>query len=195
MTHLVYLASNSPRRLQLLQSIGLEPQKIEIDVDESVYESEGAIDYVKRVSRLKAEAARLKRQQLNLPQAPIVTADTTVSLIGQIMGKPLSALHAKKMLKTLSGQTHQVITSVCIVTDEQFFQETVLSDVRFKLLSECEIDAYIATGEPLDKAGAYGIQSLGGMFVNHLSGSYSGVVGLPLYETALLLKRAGIHVL
>ena len=195
MKPLVYLASNSPRRLQLLQSIGLDPQKIEIDVDESVLESESAIDYVKRVSRLKADAARLKRQQLNLPNAPIITADTTVSLAEQILGKPDSAFHAKEMLKALSGQTHQVITSVCVITDEHCLQETVQSDVVFKHLSDHEIDAYIATKEPLDKAGAYGIQGLGSIFVAHLSGSYSSVVGLPLYETALLLKRAGVQIL
>ncbi len=195
MKSLVYLASNSPRRLQLLQSIGLEPQKIDVNVDESVQALEAAIDYVVRVSRLKANAALFKRQQQNLPDAPIITADTTVSLSGQILGKPRSALHAKEILKALSGQTHQVITSVCVIMDGQFFQETCQSDVCFKLLSDQEIDAYIATGEPLDKAGAYGIQGLGGMFVKHLNGSYSSVVGLPLYETALLLEKAGIYLL
>ncbi len=195
MKPLVYLASNSPRRLQLLQSIGLEPHKIDIDVDESVLESETAMDYVKRVCWLKAEAAQQKRRQQNLPDVPMITADTTVSLFNHILGKPKSALHAKEMLKVLSGQDHQVITSVCVSTDHQCFQETCLSDVRLKRLSDQEIDAYIATKEPLDKAGAYGIQGLGGMFVEHLNGSYSSVVGLPLYETALLLQKAGITLL
>ena len=195
MKPLVYLASNSPRRFELLQQIGVSPQKIYIEVDESVLADETGANYVKRVTLLKAHAALEQKQQQFLPKAPIIVADTAVLWQNRIFGKPKNAQHAKEMLTVLSGQTHEVITSVCVICSGFCSQQTQTTEVQLKTLTEAEIDAYVASGEPLDKAGAYGVQGLGALFVTHLSGSYSGVMGLPLYETATLLKKVGISLL
>ncbi len=195
MKPLVYLASNSPRRFELLQQIGVSPQKIYIEVDETVLADEAGEDYVKRVTLLKAHAALEQKQQQFLPKAPIVVADTVVLWQNRIFGKPKNTQHAKEILTMLSGQTHEVITSVCVICSGFCSQQTQTTEIRLKTLTEAEIDAYIASGEPLDKAGAYGIQGLGALFVSHLSGSYSGVVGLPLYETANLLEKVGVSLL
>lgn len=195
MKPLVYLASNSPRRVELLQQIDLNPQRIFIDVDESTHEHESGLDYVKRVTLLKAYAALEYKQRQALPDAPIITADTSVIYQDQILGKPKSAEHAKEVLMMLSAQTHQVISSVCVIGSDYCYQDTQTTHIQFKPLSSEEIDHYIALGEYRDKAGAYGIQGVGALFVAHLSGSYSGVVGLPLYETTQLLSKAGISLL
>lgn len=195
MKPLVYLASNSPRRVELLQQIDLNPQRIFIDIDESALENELGLDYVKRVTLLKAYAALEHRQKQALPDAPIITADTSVVFQEKILGKPKNAEHAQEILTMLSGHTHQVISSVCVIGSDYCYQDTQITQIQFKHLSPEEIEHYIASGEYRDKAGGYGIQGLGALFVAHLSGSYSGVVGLPLYETTQLLNKAGICLL
>lgn len=181
----IYLASASPRRLSILQNLGLEVEVCAADIDETPYPIENALDYVERMAREKNHAAVQKNPQAN---APILSADTTVALNGQILGKPQSEDEARTMLRSLSGSTHQVLTAVCLSYLGQEFCLVQSSDVQFKSLTEQEISDYIATGEPMDKAGAYGIQGLGGLFVAHLSGSFTGVMGLPVYETAILLR-------
>lgn len=191
----LYLASNSPRRLAILQQLGLSVEKLNSEIDETPYPNEPANTYCLRIALAKNQAAQAVRNQQNLANLPILTADTTVSLQGQILGKPASKADAERMLKQLSGNTHQVFTAVCVSIGETQFHCLQSSEVTFKPLSDVEIAAYIASGEPLDKAGAYGIQGLGGCFVSHLNGSFSGVMGLPVYETAELLRRCGISLL
>lgn len=186
------LASASPRRREILQSLGYTVQQAAADIDETPQPQENAADYVQRMAREKNRAARRLYPNAVLP---LLSADTVVALDGQILGKPQSPEHAFALLNALSGSTHQVLTAVCVWyggTERQVLQ---CSDVRFKTLSEQEIRAYIASGEPMDKAGAYGIQGIGGTFVAHLSGSFSGVMGLPVYETAALLAECGLPVL
>lgn len=182
----IYLASASPRRLSILQNLGLDVHVCAADIDETPYPTENALDYVERMAREKNRVAVQKNPQTD---APILSADTTVALNGHILGKPQSEQEARSMLHSLSGSTHQVLTAVCLSYLGQKFCLVQSSDVQFKSLTEQEISDYIATGEPMDKAGAYGIQGLGGLFVVHLSGSFTGVMGLPVYETATLLRN------
>ncbi|WP_434779526.1 Maf family protein [Neisseria sp. Ec49-e6-T10] len=193
MKPLVYLASGSPRRFELLKQMGLNPQKILMTIDETPKDAELPEEYVKRVTLLKAHAAVERKKQLMLPKAPIIVADTIVSLNDTIYGKPKDPEQAKEILGILSGQTHQVISSVCVVYEGQFLQKEQISQVTLTQLTEQSIDAYIHTREPLDKAGAYGIQGLGALFVTHIAGSYSSVMGLPIFETAQLLEQCKIH--
>jgi len=197
----LYLASRSPRRLDLLRQIGLVPAVLRLrgdsgrlDVDETPLPGEPAVDYVLRLARLKAEVGELARRGRNLADWPIVAADTTVTLDGQILGKPADADAAAAMLRGYSGRAHSVLTGVAVAFRGHL--EVVLSEstVTFRILSEPEIAAYVATREPFDKAGGYGIQGRAAMFVEHLAGSYSGVMGLPLFETAELLREAGFPV-
>ena len=186
------LASASPRRREILQSLGYTVQQAAADIDETPQPQENAADYVQRMAREKNRAARRLYPNAVLP---LLSADTVVALDGQILGKPQSPEHAFALLNALSGSTHQVLTAVCVWYSGTERQVLQCSDVRFKTLSEQEIRAYIASGEPMDKAGAYGIQGIGGTFVTHLSGSFSGVMGLPVYETAALLAECGLPVL
>ena len=186
------LASASPRRREILQSLGYTVQQAAADIDETPQPQENAADYVQRMAREKNRAARRLYPNAVLP---LLSADTVVALDGQILGKPQSPEHAFALLNALSGSTHQVLTAVCVWYSGTERQVLQCSDVRFKTLSEQEIRAYIASGEPMDKAGAYGIQGIGGTFVTHLSGSFSGVMGLPVYETAALLDECGLPVL
>lgn len=186
------LASASPRRREILQSLGYTVQQAAADIDETPQPQENAADYVQRMAREKNRAARRLYPNAVLP---LLSADTVVALDGQILGKPQSPEHAFALLNALSGSTHQVLTAVCVWYGDTERQVLQCSDVRFKTLSEQEIRAYIAGGEPMDKAGAYGIQGIGGTFVTHLSGSFSGVMGLPVYETAALLAECGLPVL
>jgi septum formation protein len=198
----LYLASQSPRRLELLRQIGLEPTVLplrsspgRVDVDESPLPGEPATDYVLRLARVKARAGVEAQQVRNLPHWPILAADTTVTLDGRILGKPADRDAAAAMLRRYSGRAHSVLTAVAAAHLGRL--EVVLSEsvVTFKALSEAEIAAYLDSREGYDKAGGYGIQGRAALFIEHLSGSYSGVMGLPLYETSELLKTVGFDIL
>ncbi|AKO45885.1 septum formation inhibitor Maf [[Haemophilus] ducreyi] len=190
----LYLASNSPRRWALLQNLGLALLPLASEIDETAHANEMAQGYCSRIAREKNQVAQAVRIRQNLAEYPILTADTTVSIDGEILGKPSHQQQAVEMLKKLSGRTHQVYTAVCVSANQQLFECIHSSEVTFKRLSEAEIYAYIATGEPMDKAGAYGIQALGGIFIQHLAGSFTGVMGLPIFETVTLLKKVNIEV-
>ncbi len=202
MSKSVYLASQSPRRLELLRQIGLSPVILPLrhgqpraDVDETPLPGENALDYVQRLARMKVESGWLALAGRRMPVMPVVAADTTVTLDGNILGKPADAAEAAAMLRRYSGRVHSVLTAVGVAYRERIEVALSESEVRFKTLAEAEIAAYVASAEPFDKAGGYGIQGRAAMFVEHLSGSYSGVMGLPLYETAQLLKEVGFTLL
>lgn len=195
----LYLASRSPRRRELLTQMGIlfdtlafrSPPRQDDDVDETAHDGEAALVYVERVARLKAEHGWRTVEMRRLMPQLVLAADTTLEFQGEIIGKPTDAGDARAILRRLSGQTHRVLTSVAVAFEDRIESAISISDVTFGAISETEIRRYVATGEPMDKAGAYGIQGRAGMFVEHLSGSYSGVMGLPLYETGVLLKRFG----
>ena len=189
----LYLASGSPRRREILENLGFKVIRIPADIDETPHSDENAADYVQRMAREKnaAAVAQWFAAHGEPPEYPILTADTTVAYQNHILGKPETEAQAAEMLARLSGRTHQVLTSVCVYWQGKARGVLQTSDVRFKTLSAEEISAYIRSGEPMDKAGAYGIQGLGGVFVEHLQGSFTGVMGLPVYETAALLKQFG----
>ena len=195
----LYLASRSPRRRELLTQMGIlfdtlafrSPPRQDDDVDETAHDGEAALGYVERVARLKAEHGWRTVEMRRLMPQLVLAADTTLEFQGEIIGKPTDAGDARAILRRLSGQTHRVLTSVAVAFEGRIESAISISDVTFGAISETEIRRYVATGEPMDKAGAYGIQGRAGMFVEHLSGSYSGVMGLPLYETGVLLKRFG----
>jgi len=193
----IYLASQSPRRRELLKQIGInfemlllrsDPRR-NLEVDETPHAGELPESYVKRVARAKAEAGYSALRFRNLPPFPVLAADTTVTLDNKIFGKPDNAEHAIDMLRQLSGKEHQVLSAVAIALDEHIEVALSTSTVRFTTLSEERIRHYLLTREYADKAGGYAIQGQAGAFVEHLSGSYSGVVGLPLFETVQLLQR------
>ena len=192
MPNTIYLASASPRRHEILVSLGFQPVLLAAETDETARPGEAVADYVARMARQKNAAARQLAAQRGLALAqPLLSADTVVTLDNAILGKPRDAAHARELLESLSGREHQVWTAVCVSLGGQTLEAAQRSDVRFKELSAQEIAAYIASGEPLDKAGAYGIQGIGGVFVAHLSGSFSGVMGLPVFETVQLLRQLG----
>jgi septum formation protein len=186
----VYLASASPRRRELLQQIGVAWELLVTDVDEACRPGEAATAYVERVALDKARAA-LERVPPARP-APVLAADTAVVIGGTLLGKPVDAADARRMLGLLSGTVHEVFSAVAVISARGESIAVSRTEVGFRDLGEEEIDAYWATGEPADKAGAYGIQGLGAVFVREIRGSYSGVMGLPLFETAGLLARHGI---
>lgn len=189
--HTLYLASGSPRRWQLLQELGFNLIKVEAEIDETPFNHETAEDYVLRMALEKNSYAR---KVLGAePEFPLLTADTTVSLQHQILGKPESAQHAAEILRSLSGTTHQVLTAVCVYFQGQTHNVLQTNEVTFSQLSDEHIQAYIASGEPMDKAGAFAIQGFGSLFIRHISGSFSGIMGLPLYETGQLLLKCGIE--
>jgi septum formation protein len=182
----LYLASRSPRRRELLDQIGACYEVVDVEVDESTRAAETPRDYVERVARDKA----LKAHSALPKDALVLAADTSVVLNGMILGKPENAEHALQMLRSLSGQTHQVMTAIALCTPDCITQIST-SEVQFRTIEDEELCAYIATGEPMDKAGAYAIQGRAAVFVEHLQGSYSGVMGLPLFEVAQLLRVYG----
>jgi septum formation protein len=196
----VYLASRSPRRQQLLSQIGVNFEVLSLreappraaDVDEKPLPAELPLDYTRRIVRLKAEMGRLRLLERGLRDLPLLAADTVVVLGKRILGKPANCVHAKEMLKTLSGQTHQVLTGIAVAAPGGVQVRVSTTMVQFRDMSEREIQAYVAHGEAQDKAGAYAIQGRAAVFVSAISGSYSGVVGLPLYETGQLLEEFGI---
>jgi septum formation protein len=181
------LASASPRRRELLAQIGVAHVVAGADIDETVLSGEPPRAYVMRLARAKALAVKRAGQQL-----PILAADTTVVADGNIFGKPRDQSHALYMLGTLAGRAHEVLTAVALADARGVTERLSSSTVRFRKISPEECAAYWATGEPRDKAGGYAIQGLGAIFVESLSGSYSGVMGLPLFETGELLQAAGI---
>ena len=187
-----YLASASPRRRQLLEQLGLRFEVMVADVDEAQRPGEAPEDYVSRVAEAKAQAVV---QRLGSPTLPILAADTAVALDGAILGKPRDRADGIEMLSRLAGRSHQVLSAVALWHGGRVRKAISRSRVSFRAISSEEAAAYWASGEPADKAGGYGIQGLGGVFVESLEGSYSGVMGLPLFETAVLLKEAGIDVL
>lgn len=188
---MLILASQSPRRAELLKQIGIPFSQINVDVNETVLNGEVAEDYVRRL----AEQKSLVGWNNSAKQWPVLGADTAVVVDGQILGKPLNAADASSMLNLLSGNEHSVLTAVALTypgaSGRRQKSLLVESFVTFGLLTQAKIDAYWQSGEPRDKAGSYAIQGLGGQFVKHLSGSYSAVVGLPLYETRQLLNDIG----
>jgi septum formation protein len=193
----IYLASKSPRRKELLRQIGVQFELLPLrefpverrDVDETPLPDEDPVVYVRRIARIKAEAAARIMMSRRLPQRLVLAADTTVTLDGEIFGKPVDAADAARMLKRFSGATHQVLTAVAISDGRELKEVLSTSDVSFRKLTDAEIQTYVATGEPLDKAGAYGLQGKAAVFVSHLSGSFSSVIGLPLAETWTLLRE------
>ncbi len=204
MSDFIYLASQSPRRQELLKQIGVcyemllptpgeDAESIEIPLPQ-----EKARDYVKRVTLAKASLALARWRKSGLSWAPILCADTTVSLPnsenGEILGKPINANDARRILEMLSGKTHEVLTAVALINNPEDAPNCVvqISEVEFANLSSEQINSYIASQEPFGKAGAYGIQGGAGAFISKITGSYSGIMGLPLYETAQLLDHARI---
>jgi septum formation protein len=197
----LYLASQSPRRRQLLEQWGVRCELLLPDAHddaealEAVRGAEAPAAYVRRVTRLKLDAAVQRLEQRGLPHGPVLCADTTVALGRDILGKPASAADARRMLQRLSGQRHQVLTAVMVAHRGQVWQALSRSQVTFAALSDAEIRRYVATGEPLGKAGAYGIQGLAGLWIRRISGSYTGIMGLPAYETAEVLRAAGLRLI
>ena len=198
----IYLASRSPRRQELLKQIGVKFEVLSLreaspripDIDETPLAEEVPLDYVRRIARAKAETGWLRTGERGLLHHPVLGADTAVVLKGAIFGKPENPDHAKEMLRALSGQAHKVLTAIAVAAKEGTKVRGSISDVRFRCISEREICGYIACSEGRDKAGGYAIQGAAAIFISHISGSYSGVVGLPLFETAQLLEEFGIKI-
>ena len=199
----IYLASRSARRRELLKQMGVNFEMLmlreghgrDADFDEAQLAGELPRDYVVRVARLKSEAGWMRLEQRRLIRRPVLAADTTVALGDRIFAKPADREDAVAMLKQLSGTVHQVYTSVAVKFHDSIQEALSITEVRCRELSDDEIRRYVASGEPMDKAGAYGIQGRAGMFVESISGSYTGVVGLPVFETARLLGRFGFQLL
>lgn len=199
----IYLASKSPRRRQLLQQIGIAFEVLELKdepgshgvVSEIPQEAEAAPLYVVRVACEKADSGWSAVLWRQLPKRLILAADTTVTIDGKILGKPANRAEAMDMLRMLSGRTHEVLTAVAVRFEDRVNEVLHRSEVRFAELSEATMQAYCATPEPYDKAGGYGIQGHAAQFIEHISGSHSGIMGLPLFETTRLLQQAGIKIL
>ena len=194
----VYLASQSPRRQQLLQQLGVRFELLLPDASEdaealeAVRPREGAESYVRRVTRAKLNAARERLQRRGLPAAPLLSADTTVALGRTILGKPMDAAEARAMLARLSGRWHRVLSGVAVAQGARSAQRLSVSRVRFAKLPPATIEAYVVSGEPFGKAGAYAVQSALAGWIERIDGSHSGIMGLPLFETAQLLRRVGV---
>jgi septum formation protein len=199
----IFLASRSPRRRELLHQIGVafdtvvfrEGLRADPATDETPFAHEDPVAYVERVTRAKAEHGLRLVTERKLPFRPVLAADTTLSFAGEIIGKPVDAADATAILQRLSGQTHQVLTGVAVSLPGRTEFVLSTSEVRFRVIETEEIRHYVMSGEPMDKAGAYGIQGRAGMFVEYLAGSYTGVMGLPVCETGELLKRFGLRLL
>ena len=188
----IYLASMSPRRQELLQQIGVEHTLLKVEIDETPNPGEPPVDFVRRLALEKARAGHAQLAEADT--MPVLGADTAVVIGDTIMGKPHDRVHGIAMLEQLSGRTHQVMTAVALVGAHEAVLVSI-SDVTFDTLDAGVCEAYWATGEPVDKAGGYAIQGLASAFVTRLEGSYSGVVGLPLNETAALLREFDIYIL
>jgi septum formation protein len=196
----IYLASKSPRRRELLRQVGIDFELLMLrsdgprgaDVTEEVLPGEAPLDYVARVAKEKAVFAAGLVVKRRMAARPVLSADTTVTIDGAILGKPANTAEAIAMLQQLSGRTHQVLTAIAVESANFSAQITQVSEVRFGVLSPAAIAAYCATPEPYDKAGAYGIQGPAAAFIEHIAGSHSGIMGLPIYETVQLLRQAGL---
>lgn|SRR5882672_4700275 len=188
----IYLASASPRRGELLRQIGVPFEVWPASIEEAVAQGEAPEEYVRRLATTKADKTWEEVESDDLEPRPVLAADTAVVLDGRVLGKPATPTEAETMLAELSGRTHRVLTAVALRCGPK--TETLLcaTEVRFRATTAAERRAYCATDEPYDKAGGYGIQGFAAVFVEHLNGSYSAVVGLPLHETALLLDRCGV---
>jgi septum formation protein len=198
----IYLASRSPRRQELLKQIGVDFMVLPLrealpripDVDETPLPQEPPHEYVERIARAKAQTGRMRASERGWAAFPVLGADTAVVSNGRIFGKPENSFHAKEMLRALSGQVHEVLTAVAMAAGNRIRVSLSRSSVRFRNISEQEISHYLTCGEAYDKAGAYAIQGRAAVFISEISGSYSGVVGLPLFETAQLLEESGIRI-
>ncbi len=199
----IYLASQSPRRAQLLEQIGVQFELLLPTADEdaeqleATIQGESPVQYVERVTRAKADAAVARMRLQERLVLPILVSDTTVAIGGTFFGKPENAEHAKEILSQLSGKTHKVLTAVAVAKvsspkDHSISLALSRSRIQFRRLKGSEIDRYVATGEPFGKAGAYAIQGYAATFVKHIEGSYSGIMGLPLFETAKLLNLSNL---
>ena len=201
MPDFIYLASQSPRRSQLLTQIGIHHELLlpnilgdqaeDAEAIEQALPGEAPRDYVQRVTGLKLDAALARHARRGLQPAPVLCSDTTVALGPQILGKPEDAVDAARILALLSGQEHEVLTAVALQSGAKRLTALSVSSVRFAPMTPAQIAAYVATGEPMGKAGAYGIQGAAAAHVAHMAGSYTGIMGLPLFETAQLLRQAG----
>ena len=197
MSDFIYLASQSPRRRQLLEQIGVKHELLLPDADEDaealevVHPGESPVAYVARVTALKLDAAVARMKRRGLAPAPVLCSDTTVALGRIILGKPGDASEARHMLQTLSGKTHRVLTAVAVQAGRKRRQALSDSRVRFSALTPSQLSDYVDTGEPLGKAGAYAVQGRAATFIERISGSYSGIMGLPVFETAALLREVG----
>jgi septum formation protein len=195
----IYLASQSPRRRQLLEQLGVAYELLLPDADEdaesleAVLPNEAPKAYVQRVTQRKLDAALQRLKRRGLPAAPVLCSDTTVALGRQILGKPDDAADARRMLNALSGQSHRVLTAVAVGTARKRVQALSQSQVRFANLSPTQIRHYVDSGEPMGKAGAYAVQGRAAGFIAHMSGSYSGIMGLPMFETSQLLREMGFR--
>ena len=197
----LYLASRSPRRRELLHQIGVDFDTVlfrgdtrsDPEIDETPLPGEAPVAYVERVARAKAEFGIAVLQKRHLPLRPVLSADTTLEFKGEIIGKPVDAADASAILHRLSGQTHRVLTGVAVTHLGRTEYLLSASEVRFRSLDDDEIRNYVMSGEPMDKAGAYGIQGKAGLFVEYIAGSYTGIMGLPVCETGELLKRFGFR--
>jgi septum formation protein len=195
----IYLASQSPRRRELLDQLGVRYELLLPDANEDaesieqVIRGESPAAYVQRVTRLKAQAALARMKCRGLPTAPLLCSDTTVALGRVIYGKPANAKDAARMLGELSGRTHRVLTAVAVHSGRRLEEKLSVSGVEFSVLAPKTIAIYVATGEPMGKAGAYAVQGRAAEFIARISGSYSGIMGLPLFETAQLLRSARVN--
>ena len=194
MSAFIYLASQSPRRSQLLSQLGVEHRLLlpddaeDSEALEVVLPGEAPLAYVQRVTSLKLQAAQARLQRRQLPPAPILCSDTTVALGRSILGKPQDAADAARMLGRLAGRSHRVMTAIALGDGGRVVRACSVSRVTFAPLSQAQIDAYVASGEPMGKAGAYAVQGLAAAFIARIDGSYSGIMGLPLFETAQALR-------
>lgn len=194
----LYLASASPRRRELLNQIGLAHEVLLVPAppgeDEPQHPGESAADYVQRTARDKALRGRDWMRAHAMPVLPLLAADTTVILAGEVLGKPADRDDAIRILQALSGTAHEVHTAVAVCSGDRLLEAVSITEVHMRALQEDEISRYCDSGEPFGKAGAYGIQGLAGTFVSRIAGSYTGVMGLPLFDTANLLREAGVQV-
>ena len=200
-TNIIYLASKSPRRRELLKQIGVQyellmvrEQSPRVDVDEAPLHDESGHAYVQRVALLKASLAVKVMRERRLPLRLILAADTTVTMDGEVLGKPVDPNDAERMLRRLAGESHQVLTAIAVAAGGEIKHALSTSFVTFAPLSDDEIRRYVHSGEPMDKAGGYAVQGGAARFIAKLSGSYSGVMGLPLYETTTLLRQCGLQI-
>jgi septum formation protein len=200
MSDFIYLASQSPRRAQLLEQLGLSFKRLlpdpaeDAEALEVVRGAEAPATYVKRVTRLKLQAAVARMQRQGLPAAPVLCSDTTVALGRSILGKPENDADAIRILTLLSGATHRVLTAVAVQHGTKTVEALSISNVTFAAMTRSQIKAYVASGEPMGKAGAYAVQGRAALHIARINGSYSGIMGLPLHETSLLLRALGVKI-